>query len=310
MDFRDVLAFVTVAKLKSFSAAAEKLHIAQSALSRRVHRLEQHLGVTLLERHARGVRVTKLGALLLDKAGQLEAELHRIEQDIRATARNQPEEIRVAMPPGAARLFASPVVARFQVSCPNVRLQLFEKQSALNRESALRGEVDLALVYDAEPSNELSFTPLLFERILVIARASGEMDIAPGPAGYEVNDLARLPLILPGLPHAYRRIVENITASHGLTPNIALEVNGFATSLMMVQQGLGFAISTYPPVEAEIEAGRLVGIPITSPSCEVQLSIVHRRDRSLGQPQEALKSVFVEVSRNIEPSPYWRPASG
>jgi hypothetical protein len=66
-------------------------------------------------------------------------------------------------------------------------------------------------------------------------------------------------------------------------------MNGFAASLMMVQQGLGYAISTYPPVQGEIEAGRVVGIPITSPSCEVQLSLIHRRDRSLGGTREALQ---------------------
>jgi LysR family nitrogen assimilation transcriptional regulator len=308
MEYRDLLAFVAVATLKSFSAGADQLHIAQSALSRRVHRLEQHLGVTLLERHARGVRVTKVGALLLAKAARLDSELRRIEQDIRAYAGAQPEEVRVAMPSGAARLFAGAIVAQYQLLCPNVRLHIFEKQSALNRESALRGEVDLALVYDAQPSEELSFTPLLLERILVIAPGPRHGD-QPYLESYDVCDLARLPLILPGLPHAYRRIVENITSSHGFTPNIALEVNGFATSLMMVQQGLGFTISTYPPVQSEIEAGRLVGIPITSASCEVELSLVHRHDKIMSHAHDVLKAVIVKVSQGIEASAYWRPVT-
>lgn len=308
MEYRDLLAFLTVGRLESFSAAADHLHIAQSALSRRVHRLELHLGIGLLERHARGVRATKAGALLLEHAARLDADLRRIEQEVRAYADAPPEELRVAMPPGAARLFAGAIVARYQSSCPNVRLQISERQSAFSRECALRGDVDFALVYDAQPSDELTVIPLLLERILLIAPASGHAASGPYLDGCTVRDLAGLPLILPGLPHAYRRIVDDITSSHGLAPNIKLEVNGFATSLMMVQQGLGFTISTYPPVQNEIEVGHLVGIPITSSSCEVELSLVHRRDRAMSRAHDLLKTVVVDVGRSVEASAYWRPA--
>jgi LysR family nitrogen assimilation transcriptional regulator len=305
MEYRDILAFLAVVRCESYSRAADKLHLAQSALSRRVLRLEQDLGIALLERHPRGVKATEAGRLLMLRAEKIDAELRQLEQDMRAIGRNQPEDISVAMPQGAARLFITPVVARFQSLYPAVKLHIFERESAYNQESAVRGEVDFALVYGAQPNEELTFTPLLFERILVVGPTAAK---APYPESYELGDLARLPLILPGRPHGYRNVIDHVTRQEGLSPNIILEVNGFATSLTMVQQGLGFTVSTYPPVQSGIEAGIFVGIPIVSDDCEVKLSLVHRADRALSPMLAELKAIIHEVSISIEESPYWRPA--
>jgi LysR family nitrogen assimilation transcriptional regulator len=68
MDYKDVLAFLAVARLESYSRAAEELHLAQSALSWRVMRLEHAQGVNLFERQPRGVRPTKAGEILVQRA--------------------------------------------------------------------------------------------------------------------------------------------------------------------------------------------------------------------------------------------------
>jgi LysR family nitrogen assimilation transcriptional regulator len=308
VDFRDILAFLAVARSESYSRASAELHLAQSALSRRVLRLEQSLGVALLERHPRGVRATEAGRLLMGRAAKVDLELQQIEHDIRALRGTSADAVHVAMPQGAARLFTSPVVARFRSAYPAARLHIFERESASNQQSALKGEVAFALAYDAKPHSELILTSLLVERIFVIAPAETRGGGAYPPS-FDLEELARLPLILPGRPHGYRSLVEQAIGTLGLTPNIILEVNGFATSLAMVQQGLGFTISTYPPVQSSIEAGLFVGIPIASGHCEVELSLVHRADAALPPMLQALKAIIEEVSAGIEPSLYARPAN-
>jgi LysR family nitrogen assimilation transcriptional regulator len=307
MEYSDILAFLAVVRSESYSRAADKLHLAQSALSRRVRRLEQDLGVSLLERHPRGVRPTEAGRLLMLRAEKVDIELRQIEQDMRALGHSLPEDISVAMPHGAARLFITPVVARFQGRYPKVKLHIFERESVYNQESALRGKVDFALVYCAQPNEELSLTPLLFERVLVIGPASASVE-RRYPESYDVSELARLPLILPGRSHGYRHVIDRAIGRQGLSANIILEVNGFATSLTMVQQGLGYTISTYPPVQSGIEAGLFVGIPIKSADCEVKLSLVHRADRPMAPTLNTLKTIIQEVSASIETSPHCRPA--
>jgi LysR family nitrogen assimilation transcriptional regulator len=309
MDFKDVLAFLAVARLESYSRAAEELHLAQSALSRRVMRLEHALGVNLLERQPRGVRPTKAGEILVQRASQTDVELRKIEQDIKSLSGSVDENVYIAVPQGAGRLLAAPIVARFQATYPKARLHIFEGESVVNQESAPRGDVVFALVYGAQPHEALSVQPLLVERILVVGPAA-DQHTRGYPESYGPKELARLPLILPGpmTRHGYRTIVEQATHHVGLTPNVVLEVNGFATTLTMVQQGLGYTISTYPPIQSGIEAGNLIGIPIAWPKAEVELSLVYRTNTPMATMLRALKRIVEEVSASIKSSPYSRQA--
>jgi LysR family nitrogen assimilation transcriptional regulator len=307
MDYKDIQAFLAVARLESYSRAAEELHLAQSALSRRVMRLEHELGVNLLERQPRGVRPTKAGEILAQRASQIDVELRKIEQDIKSLRSSVAEDVYIAVPQGAARLLAAPIVSRFRAAYPEARLHVFEGESVVNQESALRGDVVFALVYGAQPHEALLLQPLLVERILVVGPAADRQKHGY-PESYNPKELAGLPLILPGskTQHGYRTIVEEATHDVGLTPNVVLEVNGFATTLTMVQQGLGYTISTYPPIQSGIEAGNLVGIPIAWPKAEVELSLVHRADTPMPAMLRILKTMVEEVSASIRSSPYCR----
>jgi LysR family nitrogen assimilation transcriptional regulator len=309
MDYKDVLAFLTVARLESYSRAAEELHLAQSALSRRVMRLEHALGVSLFERQPRGVRPTKAGEILVQRASQIDAELRKIEQDIKSLSGSVDEDVYIAMPQGAARLLAAPIVARFQAAYPKARLHMFEGESVVNQESVLRGDVVFALAYGAQPHEALLLQPLLVERILVVG-PTADQDMRGYPESYGPKELARLPLILPGsmTRHGYRTIIEQATHHVGLTPNVVLEVSGFATTLTMVHQGLGYTISTYPPIQSGVEAGNLVGIPIAWPKAEVELSLVYRANTPMTTMLRALKTIVEEVSASIQSSPYSRQA--
>ena len=307
IEYRDIIAFLAVARCESYSRAADKLHLAQSALSRRVMRLEHDLGVALLERHPRGVRATPAGQALICRAERMEAELREIERELRGFAAAPPEEVRVAMPQGAARLFTTPVFANFHGRYPKVKLRIFERESAYNRESVLNGEADFALVYNAQPHIELQCIPLLLERIFVIAPPE-RVARRPHPESFELDALEHLPLILPSSPHGYRNVLHRAAGRNDFAPNVIMEVNGVLTSLEMVQQGLGYTISTYPPVQARIEAGDLAGIPLTSENCEIELSLVHRIDQALPPILRDLKAIIQEVALDIEPSPHWRQA--
>ncbi|MDQ0304949.1 LysR family transcriptional regulator [Ancylobacter polymorphus] len=308
IEYRDIVAFLAVARCESYSRAAGKLHVAQSALSRRVLRLEQRLGIELLERHPRGVRATEAGQILMRRAERLEAELLQVEPELRAFAAVPPEEVKVAMPQGAARLFTTPVVAHFHGRHPKVKLRIFERESAINRECAINGEVDFALVYNAQPHDELQIIPLLLERIFVIAPPEGVAQRCY-PDFFEFDDLEKLPLILPSSPHSYRAVLHQASGRKDFAPNVIMEVNGISTSLEMVQKGLGYTVSTYQPVQGRIEAGNLTGVPLTSANCEIALSLVHRTDRAMSPTFRDLKAIIQEVACGIEPSPHWRPVA-
>jgi len=299
MNVHDLLTFVTIAQLESMSRAAVQLNIAQSALSRRMQRLEQDIGQKLLERHTRGVRLTEAGKILLARGVQIQDALIQIETQMRSLAEPRRGELHLAMPHGALRLFGSVLVERFTTLSPNVRLHLFERESIYNRESAIGGEVDLALAYDPEPSSELRMTPLLTERLLVVGPARKNGVPVLYPPSYSIRDLARLPLIMPGPRHGYRRIVERITRSARVVPNITLEVHGLSAITPLVQKGVGYAVSTFAHMQTAIEEGTLIAVPIESPRCEVVLAMLERQDRAPSEARALLRRTIEEVAAHL-----------
>ena len=124
MVFEDLRAFVTVARLGSFARAAADLCIAQSALSKRVQRLEHRMGAPLLERHARGVALTEAGHAFLARAQRVVDDVGDMERNLSTFARTPSGQVRVALPQRTAGLVGPPLIERVRQELPLVDLQV------------------------------------------------------------------------------------------------------------------------------------------------------------------------------------------
>jgi LysR family nitrogen assimilation transcriptional regulator len=300
VDVRDLTAFAVVARQQSFARAALQLRVAQSALSRRVQRLERVLGLSLFERHVRGVRLTEAGTLLLDRADKLVGELAEIEAEMKRLHQPSADELRLALPHGATKLFGSGFLQRYQRLRPHTKLRILEQSSAANRRTVLEGGVDAAMAYEPEQSPELSIEPLLREQLVVVGPArSATGQPIDYPDSYQPADLARLPLLLPLAPHGYRRIVERVTQPLRIEPNVVLEVEGLPALATLVEEGMGMMVSTLAAVETSLAAGRLRAVPLAASRCEVQLSLIHRRDRAMSPALLTLKKVIARAVKDL-----------
>lgn len=243
MDFQDLYAFYHVASEGSFSKAGMRLRVAQSALSRRVARLEHVLGVTLLQRHGRGVRTTEQGATLFDRATHLMHELDQIESDILALSDEPIGNVRLAMPPTMSQLLGPMLVTECRRRYPGLRLQMIDGFSDLIQEWIAEDKIDLGMVHDNGLATGFRTIELIEEPLVLLApAASTSLD---GYAVADEVDLARLqelPLILPGRPHSLRLILDRIAARHDIALNIIMEVAGINATRGLVAAGLGFSI--------------------------------------------------------------------
>ena len=122
MNFEDLDAFVHVARQKGFSRAATQMRVAQSALSRRVTRLEHLLGVKLFQRHGRGIELTEHGAALLERAAGLMEELQSIRADLLGRAGEPRGEVSIALTPIAAQVLVPPLVLELRRNFPGIKL--------------------------------------------------------------------------------------------------------------------------------------------------------------------------------------------
>ncbi len=310
MDFEDLHTFSVVARLRSFSRAAENLCIAQSALSRRVQRLEYQFGIALLERHSRGVRVTDAGNFLLTKIEWLEGEVDKIHYEMTTLKNSLSGELRLALPHGVIQFFASRIIERYRDRCPNMKLRILEGKSSSNQEAVLDGTVDAAMVYDPACGAEVTVLPILFERRLIIGpiEPSDEFAWLKQLESFPAAWLSKLPLILPAAPHHIRQAVETAARKCGLTLNIVLEIDGLSALRAMVKDGLGYTVLPYGPVHQDVEARALTGLPIIDPILECTVGIIYRNNRQESRALGELVEVIKEIVEGLGQTPYWRPA--
>jgi LysR family nitrogen assimilation transcriptional regulator len=277
MEFQDLHAFFHVATQGGFSQAGLRLRVAQSALSRRVARLEHQLGVKLLSRHGRGVRLTEEGAALLDRAEGLMLELTQIERDVLVFAKEPTGHVRVAMPPTTSQILAPWLVAECSRLYPHVTLRLREGFSNLIHDWVLDGAVDLGLLYNPAHGKDLHVTPLLNEPLLLIAPAP---TVAASPRiidkQMDVDKLGILPLILPSHSHGLRIVVDRLSAEYGFPLHIVIEADGWHATKGLVAAGLGYSVFSYVGVHQEVENGTLRALPF-NPGLNWQLALIRKQ---------------------------------
>ena len=310
MIFEDLSAFVTVAKLRSFSKAAVQLRIAQSSLSKRVQRLERRFGVELLKRHGRGVALTEAGAILTRRAEHLIEELDAVERDVCAQMTVPTGEVRIALPPATGHFLAPLIIEQCRSNFPMIRPLIREGTAADIHGWLSTDDVDIALMYNPECGPEFEIEPFLSEPLFLIAPAR---DTGTGKAiayqnSYSIKDLADLPLCMPRRPHSIRVLVDRLCAKYGVKPRIEYEINGINSSKGLVEKGIGVTIFGYAGLKAEIDSGRLKAIPFSSPLLNRKLCIVYpRRDDARSAILNVKAIVEQELGRLLEEG-FWQGA--
>src|SRR5829696_10192823 len=148
LDIRRMRVLREVAAKGSFSAAAEALNFTQSAVSQHVAALERETGTQLVERLARGVRLTEAGTVLVTHADAILARLESAEEDLAAIAGLRGGRLRLVCFQSAGATVVPRAVATFHERYPDVELSMREAEPGEASAMLKAGEVDLALLYD------------------------------------------------------------------------------------------------------------------------------------------------------------------
>lgn len=282
MFFEDIQAFVSVVRSGSFSKAAVDLCTSQSALSKRVKRLEERMGFVLLDRHARGVLLTETGRAFLQRAGTLVDEVAQMESDLSALVQEPMGTVRIALPQRTSGLLGPRLLARTLAELPKVTLDILEGSPASIHSWLSRGEADLALAYNDEVGPGFVVEPVLTEPLLLFCQRAMLRDIFGGPVPdkLSIEDLCQIPLIIQRRPHILRVLVDRLCALNNLRPKVLFETEGAATIRGMVEYGLGatlFSMSTSSWADL-VAKGSVIGVPFKSPLVCWNLFLVKARN--------------------------------
>ncbi|MEE3216581.1 MAG: LysR family transcriptional regulator, partial [Pseudomonadota bacterium] len=145
LEFLDLQAFIQVAELGSFHEAAQRLHLSQPALSRRIQKLEELLEVSLLERTTRRTRLTAIGADFLPRARRMIEEYESSILGIRELATHQTGTVTIACLPTAAFYFLPSVIREFSEAWPGIRIRILDVSANEGLEKVISGEADFGI---------------------------------------------------------------------------------------------------------------------------------------------------------------------
>lgn len=166
-DMGELIAFVTTAEKASFRLAAEALFLSPPALSRRVERLESVLGVRLLERTTRQVKLTEVGHEFLQEARRALAGLDEAVQRVDDQVKLRRGRVTVACVPSVATNLLPPVLKSFAVEQPDVQVHVIDESAHQVVEAVLRGEADFGLSFTGSQEPSLRFEALTRERYVL-----------------------------------------------------------------------------------------------------------------------------------------------
>jgi DNA-binding transcriptional LysR family regulator len=280
MELSQLRTLIHVAELGSLSKAADRLHIAQPALSRQIRLLEEELGVRLFDRHGRGMVMTAEGQDVLRHALRVMAEL----EEIRATVADGDAPLRghvsIGMPPTAADILSEPLVAAFRETHPDATLRIVSAYSGYLLDWMHRGEIDAAILYDPKSARTLRVQPLLEEALFLIGPAGA--GLSP-ETPVDFGDLEGVRLLLPSAGHGLRAILDRCAAERGFALSVPVEADSYSTLKDLVRAGHGSTILPRAPIHRELAAGELCAAPLTNPVPLRRLVLSYPTDRPVAR---------------------------
>ena len=255
MELRSIQYFVQVADEGSITRTADKIGIAQPALTRHIKQLEAELGTQLLMRLPRGVRLTTSGRDFLDHARTIMLEVARASEHVRSKAQAPRGRVVMGTSPTLAPLLLPRCVARTRQQCPTVTLKVVEGFSPQLLDALLTGRLDLAVMTNPPRTNALALTPLCSEPLVVIS--------PPGARGtrqaFSLAEVSGTPFILTvGL----RTLVEQQLAAFGIELKVEAEVDSVEAIRRLLVSGEGTTIMPVSAFHEELRAGQVVAHPI------------------------------------------------
>ncbi|MDF3074512.1 MAG: transcriptional regulator LysR family [Alphaproteobacteria bacterium] len=231
--------FIAVSELGSFRRAAEKLGISQPSVTSRVQRLENVLGVKLLNRTTRRVTTTEAGERLRLRAEHTVTELRSLVQEFRNEATLQRGRVAIAAAPSVAASVLPPIIRQFSQANPGVAITLTDEFVGTVLHYVSNATADLAVVPFSGKSAEYDFEPLFDDEFLVVAPRNHPIALKEV---VEFEQVSRYPLLMLPKESAIWYTVRDEFERRGLKFQPAFQAYNLFTLVGLVEAGLGLSL--------------------------------------------------------------------
>lgn len=297
MDFDQLEIFLEVARLSSFSRAAEKRFRTQPAVSSQIRALEEEVGARLLDRSGGRVSLTVAGKFFQKYAeGAIEAR-KSILTAIAETEHIPRGEIVVGANEGTCLHILPEVFAQFKRDYPDVAVSIKRSDYAKILESIVENSVDFGVVSLPVTDNRLEYLMIHRDELVVITPPSHPL---AGKKSATIAKVADYPLVVPKAGHT-RDALEALFYERQLKPHYAMEMDSSELLKRFVAADVGVGFIARSNIQEDIRANALAAVSLSDAQIRRDLALVYRKDRTLSRAAKAFIEIAVK-QKNFEAS--------
>ena len=291
MDFDQLETFLEVARLSSFSRAAEKRFRTQPAISAQIRALEEEIGARILDRSGGKVSITAAGKLFQKYAEDTLDARKAVLTAIAETERVPRGEIIVGANEGTCLHILPEVFAQFKKQYPDVAVNIKSADYAKILDSVIDNSVDFGVV--SMPVTDPRLTVVLIHRDELVIIVPPQHPLAKLKSA-TIADAARFPLVVPKAGHT-RDALEDLFYENKLKPRYAMELDSSELLKRFVAADVGVGFIARSNVQEDVRANVLVALPMSDAQVRRDLALVFRKDKALSRAALAFIDTTVKI---------------
>jgi DNA-binding transcriptional LysR family regulator len=280
MDLRQLRVFVEIVRQGSFTRAAERLHIAQPAVSMTIRKLEEELDLSLLNRQEKRVSLSAEGEALLHHAERILDNLAAAESEMAELRGLTLGEVRIGIPPMMSSYYFPQIIAGFRSAYPNLKLSVNGEGAASIQRMLAKGELDLGVIAGSKLREGLQSRHFLREEI--VACVPRDHPLAERTS-IGLAEFLQQPLILFKEGYYLRELMDELSEAEQLRPQVMFETNLFSLVRSLIKLKLGVATFLRMVVSGDQE---LAAVSF-DPPLYLDLLIAWKADRHLSRANQA-----------------------
>ncbi len=291
MDFDQLETFLEVARLSSFSRAAERRFRTQPAISAQIRALEEEVGARLLDRSGGKVSVTAAGKVFQRYAEDTLEQRRVVLVSLAEMERVPRGEIVVAANEGTCLHILPEVFADFKRQYPNVGVGIKRMEHNKTLEAIMDNSCDFGIVSMPVNDKRLTVVPIHRDELIVITPPDHPL---AGRGKATIAEIVEFPLLLPKIGRT-RDSLENLFHEKRLKPAISMELDSSELLKRFVAVGVGVGFIARSNVVEDLQAKVLAAVTLADASIQRNLALVFRKDKALSRAALAFIDIAVKL---------------
>jgi LysR family transcriptional regulator, transcription activator of glutamate synthase operon len=297
MELRQIRYFIEVAELQHVTEAAENLNVAQSAVSYQLTKLEEELGVKLLERVGRNIKVTQIGKVFLQDVKIALKMLDEAKEKVDEYLDPQAGSIKIGYPTSLARYWLPNVISAYKQDAPNVNFHLRQGSYAYLIDAVKNGEIDLAFLGPVPMKDPDLEAKILFTENIV-ALLPNHHPLADRKS-LSLSDLRMDPFVLFPKGYVLRKIAVDACHEAGFEPKITSEGEDMDALKGLVSAGIG--VSLLPESTFYDSVPRFtVKVPIETPKAMRTVGVIIPKHRDIAPSEKTFYQFLIQYFSRLD----------